>query len=330
MLIYEDLFVLSSIYFVTEKTFEVEVNKPWEFNASFPIRSVTPPYLTVGISHQILKALNLFLWTQFRITIITPYFVVLFPRLLICCLSFVVDWCLYRICLANSEKYKSRCLILSMSYIMLVYATRTFSNTIELVLFSLLLYFVSESIIFSTVNVRQREYINLRYKKAETIVDKAKFHKLKLFLENDSLRNCFVIATITAAGFFNRPTFVAYAIAPVFFWLYRGLGFKSVNSLNFHWRTFVFIICTIPTILIFVIIDSFYFGYLTWGEIGVLEISISNFVATPWNFIKYNTNPKNLAQHGLHPRYLHAAINIPLLFNILGLLGYSNCLDLFS
>ncbi|KAK4878258.1 hypothetical protein RN001_010764 [Aquatica leii] len=313
-----------SIEVIAEKSLNVRVAKPWEFNVTQPIRTVAPIYFTVGLSYQLLKLANLCL----NGTLTTPYFILVFPRIIFCLLSFLTDWSLYRICSANSEKSKSRCLILSTSYVMIVYATRTFSNTIELILFSLLLYYVAESLIFSNINIRQREYINKRYQAAETVVERAKFHKLRLYLENDSLRSYFIIATITTAGFFNRPTFAAYAIPPVFFWLYRGIGFKSIATIQFHVRTFMFLISTVPTVLFFVVVDSFYFGYLTWGEIGVLAVSINNFVVTPWNFVKYNINPTNLAQHGLHPHYVHALVNIPLLFGVLALTFYSNIADL--
>lgn len=39
---------------------------------------------------------------------------------------------------------------------------------------------------------------------------------------------------------------------------------------------------------------------------------------TPLNFLRYNFHTDNLAKHGLHPRYLHLLVNIPLLYNVLG------------
>lgn len=48
---------------------------------------------------------------------------------------------------------------------------------------------------------------------------------------------------------------------------------------------------------------------------------MNNFVVTPLNFIKYNAVVDNLEQHGLHPRFLHFLINVPLLFNVLGITG---------
>ncbi|KAF6017619.1 hypothetical protein EB796_024100 [Bugula neritina] len=38
------------------------------------------------------------------------------------------------------------------------------------------------------------------------------------------------------------------------------------------------------------------------------------FVVSPLNFLLYNRNSENLSEHGLHPRYLHILVNLPLLF----------------
>lgn len=233
--------------------------------------------------------------------------------------SFVVDYSLQRICFNNNEKYKTRLIVLGTSYVMLVYGTRTFSNTTELILFAVLLYFVCESQTFSNELVRKQEYIKYRYDTSATVVEKAKFHKLKWYFVSDTYRNCLVISSITVFGIFNRPTFIGYAVMPVFFWIYRGVALKRVSVAQFHTRILFFAICSIPAIIFNVIIDSFYYGYITWGEIAMLEVSINNFVMTPLNFIRYNVDSSNLAKHGLHPRFLHLLVNIPLLFNVLGI-----------
>lgn len=159
------------------------------------------------------------------------------------------------------------------------------------------------------------------YDAAKTGIERAKYYKLRASLPLHSLNHCYILATLTIVGIFNRPTFVAFAFPPIFFWLQRGLGTRSIGFLDFHIRIVTFILCSIPAAISFIIIDSFYFGYLTVGEIVQLEISINNFVVTPLNFIKYNAITKNLEQHGLHPRLLHFLINIPLLFNVLGIIG---------
>ncbi|XP_064214455.1 GPI mannosyltransferase 4 isoform X2 [Tribolium castaneum] len=265
-----------------------------------------------------------FLKQYSTLSIITPYLVVVGPRFLMCALSFLVDLILYKICVNNNEKYKNRLVVLASSYVVLVYGTRTFSNTFELVLFALLQYYVCESLVFSNTLIKKREYLNYRYERSRTVVEKAKFHKLRLLLTSDSLRNCVQISVITVLGFFNRPTFLAFAMFPVFFWLYRGLGNKLVAPMNYHLRILALIVCSIPTILLSVLIDSFYYGYITWGEVGVLHVTIDNFVFTPLNFILYNMDSGNLAEHGLHPRFLHVLVNMPLLFGLLALFAYYN------
>ena len=156
---------------------------------------------------------------------------------------------------------------------------------------------------------------------AKTGAERVKYYKLRVSLPSHSLNDCFILATLTVAGIFNRPTFIAFALSPIFFWLQRGLGTRSIGLLDFHIRILTFILCCIPTALFFIISDSVYFGYLTLGEIVEHNIGINNFVVTPLNFIKYNAVTKNLQHHGLHPRFLHFLINIPLLFNILGISG---------
>lgn len=169
--------------------------------------------------------------------------------------------------------------------------------------------------------VLQNDYLSQKYDEATSVIERVKYYKLRAMLPSHSLNDCFVLATITVIGIFNRPTFIAFAFVPIFFWLQRGLNSRSVSFKDFHIRMFVFILCGLPAAIFFILVDSFYFGYLTMAEISQLEIGINNFVVTPVNFFKYNTNTKNLELHGLHPRFLHFLVNIPLLFNVLGIIG---------
>lgn len=236
-------------------------------------------------------------------------------------LSLLVDYSLVKICLNNNEKYSSRLLVLGSSYVMIVYATRTFSNSIELILFALLLYFVCESMTFSNELKRKQVYINYRYENSENIIERVKFLKLKLYLVSDNYINCFAISTVTVLGVFNRPTFMGFAAIPIFFWINRGVDGKNASIIQFHSRIICLIFCSLPAVVFNVVIDSFYYGCLTWGEIGMLEISLNNFVVTPFNFIQYNRDSSNLEKHGLHSRLTHLLINIPLLFNVLGIMA---------
>ncbi|XP_003690478.1 GPI mannosyltransferase 4 [Apis florea] len=310
-----------SIEVISGDYFDIDVNKPWEFNSTFPIRTVLISQIIVGIPYSILKKLSQYTVFYLGISLKSPYFLILFPRLLVCGLSFISDYCLYKICYIYGQNYKIRLIIYASSYVMLVYATHTLSNTIELVLTALLLYYASYSMAHSEKVVIQSDYLSDKYSKAKTGIERVKYYKLKASLPPHSLNHCIKIATITVIGIFNRPTFIAFAFIPIFFWLQRGLGSKSVGFGHFHVRILTFIACGIPTTIFFILIDSFYFGYLTMAEIGNLDISMNNFVVTPLNFLRYNSNTKNLQDHGLHPYYLHFIVNVPLLYNVLGIIG---------
>ncbi|XP_011634507.1 GPI mannosyltransferase 4 isoform X1 [Pogonomyrmex barbatus] len=310
-----------SIEVISGDHFDIDVYKSWEFNATFPIRSIFIPQLVVGLPYAILKRLSPYTFHFLGLSLKRPYFFVLFPRLFMCAFSFLSDYFLYKICYMYGQNYRVRLVTYASSYVMLTYATRTLSNSIELVLTAALLYFVSRCMVYSEKVVLQNDYLSKKYNEATTAVERVKYYKLRALLPSHSLNDCFVLATITVIGIFNRPTFIAFAFVPIFFWLQRGLNSKSVDFKDFHIRIIVFILCGLPTILFFILIDSFYFGYLTIGEIGQLEIGIDNFVVTPVNFLKYNVKEENLKSHGLHPRFLHFLVNIPLLFNVLGIIG---------
>jgi GPI mannosyltransferase 4 len=53
---------------------------------------------------------------------------------------------------------------------------------------------------------------------------------------------------------------------------------------------------------------SFYSPHsITWSDL------LRHPVVTPWNNLRYNISPENLAQHGLHPWYQHILVNLPML-----------------
>lgn len=53
-------------------------------------------------------------------------------------------------------------------------------------------------------------------------------------------------------------------------------------------------------------------------------------VITPINNLLYNLNLDNLAQHGIHPRYTHFAINLPLLYGPLAIFGFLHIPGVFA
>ncbi|EIW53232.1 glycosylphosphatidylinositol-alpha 1,2 mannosyltransferase [Trametes versicolor FP-101664 SS1] len=64
------------------------------------------------------------------------------------------------------------------------------------------------------------------------------------------------------------------------------------------------LLVTSTTTLGFVYVDSVYFhGFMRPSTVEI----------TPLNFLRYNLLPSNLAEHGLHPRWLHLVVNLPMI-----------------
>lgn len=190
-----------------------------------------------------------------------------------------------------------------------------------MILVAELLYLVADSQTYSHAIIKQDEFLTNKYKKASAAVDRARLYKTKASLPSHTMRNCLLISCVTITGIFNRPTFMAFALPPVFFWVHRGIGCKTVRFSEFHYRMLLFVLYSVVFTCLFITVDSFYFGYISLAEIQLLDVSINSFVVTPFNFIKYNMDVTNLSDHGLHPRFMHLLINIPLLYNVLGVIA---------
>lgn len=299
----------------------LEHTRTWEFNTTFPIRSIVIPYFCVKIPLNFLRFITLYARHYLQIDLRTSYALLVFPRFIMVLLSFVNDWSLFKICRSHGVNYEIRMIALASSYVMLVFGSRTFSNTIEMGLCSVLLYIVADTMVHSNTVIFQTDFLQEKYDAAETTVEKVKLYKLKSTLPRHSFNNCWLISTICVIGVFNRPTFVFFGMPMVFFWLMRGMGTRTISFMDFNLRMTALVVSAIPSILFFIAMDSLYFGYLSLFDIHVFDIGINNFVVTPLNFIRYNIDPENTAQHGIHPKYLHILINIPLLYNILGVVS---------
>uniref|UniRef100_A0A1B0GHJ2 Mannosyltransferase n=1 Tax=Lutzomyia longipalpis TaxID=7200 RepID=A0A1B0GHJ2_LUTLO len=306
--------------------FHLEVVRTWEFNATFPIRSVVVPFGIIKLPFNIFKFINGYTIYFLGVNLISSYALLVFPRFCMCLLSFVCDYSMFRICRVYGLRHEMRLLMLGSSYVMLVFGTRTFSNTVEMILVAILLCFVSECMLLSNTVIKQTEILYDKYQEATKIVEKVKIFKLKSALPAHSFNRCFLIASLCVVGVFNRPTFLFFGMPIVFFWLLRGLGTKTITFLDFNVRVGLFVLSAVPVLLLCTLVDSLYFGYLTLEEVEKLDIGINNFVFTPLNFIRYNINPSNTALHGIHPWYLHVLVNIPLLFNVLGIVAITSAI----
>ena len=306
---------------MTGETFDLESTRSWEFNKTMPLRSfaITCVYLRIPLN--IFKIISMFSKMFFNFDLLTSYTLLIFPRIVMCAVSFVNDFSVYKICVSHNLKYDTRLLALGSSWVMLTFGIRSFSNTIEMALISVLLYIVSESMIHSNTVIYQKEYLEEKYEKAEKIVDRVNYFKMQMSLPSHSYNKCAVLSTLCVIGIFNRPTFVTFGLPIIFHWMIRGFGSRSVTFLDFNIRMLFFIISGLPAFCVIVIIDSLYYGYLSLAQIYIMDINMNSFLVTPVNFIRYNINPENTAKHGEHPKWLHLLVNIPLLYNILGIIA---------
>lgn len=313
--------------FVGEE-FLLEHTRTWEFNNTMPIRSMVVPYIIYKIPMSLFRLLSMYLRYFLRIDICTPYAIFVLPRLVMCSISFLNDWSLYKTCKLYGLRYDIRLLALASSYVIIVFGTRTFSNSIEMALCSLLLYVVADCMTHTNNVIFQREFLDEKYKKSQTTLEKVKVYKMRALLPSHTIHKCSIVSTIFVVGFFNRPTFLFFGMPIVFFWMVRGLGTKTVSFVDFNLRFISLFGCGIPIVILFIIVDSMYYGFLTLSDVDYLDISINSFVVTPLNFVRYNIDSSNTAAHGVHPKYLHLLVNIPLLFNVLGIAAIVSFLHL--
>ncbi|CAO3665730.1 unnamed protein product [Umbelopsis ramanniana] len=225
-------------------------------------------------------------------------------------MSFILDLCLlklFRLCKLNALK---PLIVLSSSYVMLTYQCHSFSNSIEALVLA-----ISVTLLF------------ISYPLDEQAIPS----KLASFSLGISL----------AFGLFTRITFVSFGVFIGVAYLYMAWKRSHGSRIQtFLFSLFPFTLGMTLSVATFTLVDSFYFGSLKvlldgsdvisfdllkavisptlWSKISIE----GNLTSTIFNNILYNVDKDNLKLHGLHPYYLHAVVNVPLLFGPVGLWAY--------
>lgn len=201
-------------------------------------------------------------------------------RLEVMVISWIItDWCLYRMLPTKQERIKAIFFCLT-SYITLVFQSHTFSNSVETVLVCLGVYTINELRFL----LRQKEAV----------------YRVKEILQLGS-----ALGVILSIGVFNRITFPAFFIFP--FFIYAKCAWK--------WKTLPLatLFTFLSTTYVMVLVDTvIYKGHCVWNLLRS-PLSFSQYVVTPIHNIAYNSNSKNLSQHGLHPYTTHLIANLPLM-----------------
>ena len=218
--------------------FHLDVVRSADFNVSAPVKSMVLPMAVYGIPLYTLKLFNSLLYYHTGLSIITSYLVFVIPRISMLCLSFVMDYCIYNTCLIYNHSF-NRCLTtLASSYITLLYVTRTLSNSMEMILFTVLLYLVLHCMKRTSETIYLQSMVQEAYDKAESIREKVDLRKKKMKIPSGDFKHFFLISVICAIGIFNHPSFIIYLAVPLFYWFQRGISNNSVFTpfIMFHFR----------------------------------------------------------------------------------------------
>ncbi|CEP12647.1 hypothetical protein [Parasitella parasitica] len=203
-------------------------------------------------------------------------------------------------------------LLIATSQVTLAYNTRPFSNSFEGVLLSLCLY----------------TYLS--------------------YADEANAKSAFFLGALFSIGVFTRITFPLYAFPIGVAFLYQTYK-QSFSFSKFTASAFPMILGIISFAVFAIVADSVYYGTLSFTVDGqpfrdaghvvstlfdpttLATVRASgDVVITPLNNLLYNTNVENLALHGLHPHYTHFAINLPLLFGPLAMLGFLYIPNVFA
>lgn len=252
------------------------------------------------------------------------YWILVLPRLVVTLLSFIADWSIARLLLPFGSSTNSQGishslgtspslgtvsvnnirLMFATSFISLTFMTRTLWNSIELILFTILL--------------------------LNAIV----YHKLRT--KDHCIWTAFTIGCILSIGFFNRPTFLILASVPL---IWSLMSHTKIRSWSESVKKFLLIT---PMFFfqssILIAFDTTYYSDIVdteWIKVPLLDwigIVWNKLTFTTLNFITKHLAPGNLEPGNLAPgnsssgdlepsSYLqhlrHLCINAPLLFGIL-------------
>ena len=175
-------------------------------------------------------------------------------------------------------------LLLASSYVTCTFQVRPFSNSLESVLVSLCLVLLRR-----IADKRTR----LQVGRKDTGDQSSHLRAFKL--------NLHMLAALAIVGIFTRPTFVAFAL-PIGYQTLR-LSWQVTDSLVQTIGLLLPPLCTAALAAsVLIAADTYYFC----GD-------FSQLVITPYNFVKYNLSTENLADHGIHPKWLHIGVNLPIL-----------------
>eukprot|EP00898_Chlorokybus_atmophyticus_P001793 jgi/Chlat1/2614/Chrsp178S02457 len=282
---------------------------PWEFQRSpQAARSSLVPFALAGPPYLLLRAVSQ-KWGEW---VVKPGALLLLPRIYLFGTSLIADMAVAKASALCGSSPRTL-LVYASAWPTLLFMTRTFSNTLETLLLALAVLAVMPTP-----------------------------HKTKC-----TLLQCLWLGAVLAFGLFARFTFAFFA-APLLLFKLLTCCADGKGVLQYVKHTVQFGLSLtagfVPTALVIAIGDSLFYGQLaicTSDNATMLRPDASNALLsilatcatifrrlrqlctfhwkgrlmwTPINSLLYNIQAKNLSLHGLHPRYLHVVVNMPLMF----------------
>ena len=284
-----------------------------------PIRNTLFPWITAGLPYQLYRTL----WQSphgGRAMPGAPWLLFLLPRLSMLLASIVCDGLLFSaarsfavgtFAAADSAAWSSLAAY-SVTFPALVWMGRTFSNAMETTMLAMALWIASQA---------------YRRVKSPEVRGESKRPSITAL--------CLLFGMLAAAGAFVRLSFLFWA------WpigIYLIVVHSRLTKLSFVRAALqVSAVVTLPALVVAAILctlDSLYFRTLwlcfhesdtsscTSGMRGAMTALSSavlqrrwlhargSLLLTPLTNYLYNSNPTNVAFHGLHPRYLHLTVNL--------------------
>jgi GPI mannosyltransferase 4 len=276
---------------------------PWDWDPSSPpIRSFIGPFMTTGIPFLLYRMFLSLCIRSFQLDSSSSTWTMLwFSRLAMFIYSCFCDYILYLVAyklrLTNA---KTLVFLFASSWTTTTLLIRPFMNS-----FITFLYFVLFGLLSSCV-------INISQNPDDTVIGSVylDFHKLR--------KRSVVIGWLIALGIFSHVTFLFF-IFPVFL-CFLGLSFLYLLSISDTRERVSFLSKSINIVvrmfaglaigaLVFIVIDTAFYTAGSWNG-----LSWNHVVVTPYNNWRYNSSSAHLAEHGLHPHYLHSLVNMSLLF----------------
>jgi phosphatidylinositol glycan class Z len=292
---------------------------PWEFDPHNALRSVLPPLIMTWIP------LRVYAWVFGRsIGSLSGKEVLVIPRIACALLSILfVDRSIWKLSMESNSRIKTNehrgvpvsVLLVASAWPTMVMLTRPFSNTLETFCLATLLTTILGGVQF----------------------DDTATHRPSNYSTVFALK----VGTVCAVGFFTRFTFVFFAAPALLFLLYRMIQtFGGIGLRSGLWTRLIWMVVSFGTLSLCIIWrDTNYYTSSSHNDLRAQQkmsnsaSSMSSYlffptkdifvILTPLNALLYNSQISNLKDHGLHPRWTHAFVNMFIMYGPLTLVGYS-------